>query len=165
MALQWRLSGATRAAVHAALGENSTQVSEVLTSITPVQRGIMMVLFEEGRLTMGELARRLAINPSSATDVIDRLVEHGWVERLPSSTDRRTVEVQLTASAAELAAKAKAATVAGLQSTLAPLDDEDVAILVGLLSRLVLDSPSAGRRTAGPHPGAGAASDHGPEAL
>jgi len=48
--------------------------------------------------------------------------------------------------------------VAGLQSTLAPLDDEDVAILVELMSRMVLDVPHGGRKAGGHHP-----SDRGPE--
>lgn len=157
--LQGRLARASRAAVTSALGESSTKVSEVMTSVTPVQRGILMALVEDGPLSMGELARRLAIIPSSATDVVDRLVEHGWVERHPSSADRRTVSVQLTPSAAELAARVKAAVTAGVQSTLAGLDDDEVATLVGLLSRMVPDSPAARRKAAPPQPGAGTSSE------
>jgi DNA-binding MarR family transcriptional regulator len=157
--LQWRLARARRAAVTSARGESNPKVSEVMTSVTPVQRGILMALAEDGPLAMGELARRLAINPSSATDVVDRLVEHGWVERLPSPADRRTVSVQLTPSAAELAARVRAAVTAGVQSTLAGLDDDEVATLVGLLSRMVPDSPSAGRKAASPGPILGTSSD------
>jgi DNA-binding MarR family transcriptional regulator len=157
--LQWRLARASRAAVTAALGESSTKVSEVLTSVTPVQRGILMALAEDGPLAMGELARRLAITPSSATDVVDRLVEHGWVERVTSPADRRTVSVQLTPSAAELAARVKAAVTAGVQSTLAGLDDDELATLVGLLSRMVPDSPAAGRKAASLRPIVGTGSD------
>ena len=52
-----------------------------------------------GRLTVGELATRLAIKPNSAVGLADRLVEAGLVLRQNSNSDRRRVELTLTPAA------------------------------------------------------------------
>jgi DNA-binding MarR family transcriptional regulator len=50
-----------------------------------------------GRLTVGELAQRLAIKPHSAVGLADRLVEAGLAVRQASAKDRRRVDLALTA--------------------------------------------------------------------
>ncbi|HEX4028059.1 MAG TPA: MarR family transcriptional regulator [Rhizomicrobium sp.] len=49
-----------------------------------------------GRLTVGELAQRLAIKPHSAVGLADRLVDAGLAARQIGSKDRRRVELALT---------------------------------------------------------------------
>jgi DNA-binding MarR family transcriptional regulator len=49
-----------------------------------------------GRLTVGELAVRLAIKPNSAVGLADRLVGSGLIQRQTDSRDRRRVELTLT---------------------------------------------------------------------
>ncbi len=51
-----------------------------------------------GKLTVGELAERLAIKPHSAVGMTDRLVEAGLVVRQASDRDRRQVVLRLTAA-------------------------------------------------------------------
>jgi DNA-binding MarR family transcriptional regulator len=51
-----------------------------------------------GRLTVGELAQKLAIKPHSAVGLADRLVEAGLVARQTNAKDRRRVELTLTAA-------------------------------------------------------------------
>jgi DNA-binding MarR family transcriptional regulator len=55
-----------------------------------------MVLLAQGSRRMSELAEALNIGLSSATSMIDRLVNKGLVERIPDSHDRRLVLCQLT---------------------------------------------------------------------
>jgi len=49
-----------------------------------------------GKLTVGELAERLAVKPHSAVGMADRLVESGLVIRKPGARDRRQVMLSLT---------------------------------------------------------------------
>jgi DNA-binding MarR family transcriptional regulator len=49
-----------------------------------------------GKLTVGDLAERLAIKPHSAVGMADRLVEAGLVVRQASARDRRQVVLSLT---------------------------------------------------------------------
>jgi len=52
-----------------------------------------------GRLTVGELAQRLAVKPHSAVGLADRLVEAGLAVRQTNAKDRRRVELTLTPAA------------------------------------------------------------------
>ena len=45
-------------------------------------------------LTPGQLGDRLALTSGAVTALIDRLEQHGWVERVPHATDRRSVMVR-----------------------------------------------------------------------
>lgn len=49
--------------------------------------------------TMTEMAKRLNVPKQQATKLMDTLVAHGFVERTPRESDRRTVEVRLTQKA------------------------------------------------------------------
>jgi len=48
-------------------------------------------------ITMGELSRSLNVPLSTATRIMDWLVENGYARRLPDPADRRIVRVALTA--------------------------------------------------------------------
>jgi len=52
--------------------------------------------------TMGELSNSISVPLSTATRIVDYLVERGFLERLPDTEDRRMVRVALTASGKEL---------------------------------------------------------------
>jgi|SRR5579871_1118118 len=54
-------------------------------------------LTEQASPTIGMLAEHLLIRHNSAVGLVDRLQDHGWVERVRSMTDRREVRVALTA--------------------------------------------------------------------
>ncbi|MDQ3719601.1 MAG: MarR family transcriptional regulator [Actinomycetota bacterium] len=45
-------------------------------------------------LTPGQLGDRLALTSGAVTALIDRLERHGWVERVPHPTDRRSVVIR-----------------------------------------------------------------------
>jgi DNA-binding MarR family transcriptional regulator len=51
--------------------------------------------------TIGQLAEHLFIRHHSAVGMIDRLAEHGLVERLRGEDDRRQVRVRLTAAGSQ----------------------------------------------------------------
>jgi len=60
----------------------------------------------EGRITtINDLAQQLLIKHNSAVGLVDRLVKEGLARRKPSATDRRTVELQLTARGRTLLSK------------------------------------------------------------
>ncbi|HUE63153.1 MAG TPA: MarR family transcriptional regulator [Rhizomicrobium sp.] len=69
-------------------------------SLSPQQhQALLAIKGSGGRLTVGELAVRLAIKPNSAVGLADRLVESELVLRQTGSKDRRKVELTLTAIA------------------------------------------------------------------
>lgn len=76
--------------------------------ITPLQYLLLIhVKGFPGRhwATVGELAERLQAQHHGVVALISRCEKLGWVERRQGQTDRREVEVHLTASGERMAAK------------------------------------------------------------
>ncbi len=60
---------------------------------------------DDRRVTINDLAQQLLIKHNSAVELVDRLVDEGLILRKASSTDRRKVELRLTARGREVLAK------------------------------------------------------------
>ena len=60
------------------------------------QYTLMEKVDEMGEVNMSVLAERLAVTMGAATNLVDRLVHAGHVERRRSESDRRVVKVELT---------------------------------------------------------------------
>lgn len=70
---------------------------------------VLLHLAERGQMTMGKLAAELGVSRPAATDVVDRLVVLGLVERITTEDDRRKVNIRLTPASEALAESALAA--------------------------------------------------------
>jgi MarR family transcriptional regulator, organic hydroperoxide resistance regulator len=57
---------------------------------------VLFVLWEEGSMTIHELARRVSLGKSTLTNTLDRLEAAGQVVRVRSPEDRRKVLIELT---------------------------------------------------------------------
>ncbi len=64
--------------------------------IKPAQGRILFVLWEDGPLTIQELARRSGLVKSTLTAALDRLEAQGQVVRVRSAEDRRKIHIELT---------------------------------------------------------------------
>jgi DNA-binding MarR family transcriptional regulator len=71
--------------------------------ITMSQAKILLLVESAAELHMSELVRRLGVSVSTISGHVDRLVEHGLLERRSDPADRRQVLVAPTAAAHELA--------------------------------------------------------------
>src|SRR3989475_8581984 len=58
--------------------------------------GVLEVLYHKGELPVCEVQRRILVESSSTTYVVDKLCERGLVRRRPSSADRRVTLLALT---------------------------------------------------------------------
>ncbi len=64
--------------------------------LTQPQFGALECLGHLGPMTIGELCRKHLVSGGNMTVVVDNLQKEGYVERVPSPTDRRSVVVRLT---------------------------------------------------------------------
>ena len=87
---------------------------------------------------MNELARYLELDKSSVTGLVDRAERRGLVRRKVSSTDRRAIEVSITAAGRKLAARAEAAFEERIESLVGILSSTERASLSDLASRIVV---------------------------
>ncbi len=80
--------------------------------LTPQQHQALLAIkgFPGGESpTVGALAKRLQMRHNSAVGLMNRLGEHGYVERLRSKEDRRKVFLEVTAKGDAILAKLTAA--------------------------------------------------------
>jgi DNA-binding MarR family transcriptional regulator len=104
--------------------------------LTPAQIHIVAWLGQDGPLTMGALARRVAVTEKTITGVVDRLERDALVQRARDPADRRVVQVRLAARGAALFRRIDAEIEAKLMALLGLLDAGDRQHLVGMLEKL-----------------------------
>jgi MarR family transcriptional regulator, lower aerobic nicotinate degradation pathway regulator len=88
--------------------------------------------------TINELARLLQLDKSSVTGLVDRAQERGLVQRTASTSDRRSVQVTITAGGRELVAGATAAFEAEIAVLVADLTPSQRTRLSATASRIVI---------------------------
>jgi DNA-binding MarR family transcriptional regulator len=104
--------------------------------VTLHQLGALRHLVKQGPLTMHELATRMEISPSSATQLVDRLVQHGLVDRVPDPADRRVHRLAVSGAAADAVRDFEDDRSRRLAGLLAPLSDEELEIVVSMAQRI-----------------------------
>ncbi|MFI0977694.1 MarR family winged helix-turn-helix transcriptional regulator [Streptomyces sp. NPDC021093] len=72
-------------------------------------------------LTAGAFAKAALVSPGAVTNRIDRLEDKGLVERVRENSDRRSVQIRLTARGTTLAVEALAAHLRDYEEILSPL--------------------------------------------
>lgn len=67
-----------------------------LSEISPAQGRILFVLWNKDDISIQELAKKTSLGKSTLTSMLDRLEQAGFVKRVPSKVDRRTILIKLT---------------------------------------------------------------------
>lgn len=114
------------------IGQTMRDISEGKGS----QRRILIELLETGVITQRELTERLDVQPGSASEVIAKLEAAGLIVRTPSGEDRRTVDIALTESGADMAKRAKEQRNARHMLMFSCLSDEEKSQLLVLLEKV-----------------------------
>jgi DNA-binding MarR family transcriptional regulator len=76
---------------------------ETMPRPTQAQMQLAIELAMEGPATVGELAQRLGVTAPAVSLLVDRMAEHGLLERSRDTEDRRVVWVRLTPVAQTIA--------------------------------------------------------------
>ena len=97
------------------------------SGITPRQFGVLIALYQDGPLTPSALAERISSDRNTLSEMLKRMAARKLISKRSNSEDRRSIQVQITASG-EKALLNVAPAAAELQNALlAPLSKEDRA--------------------------------------
>lgn len=73
----------------------------------PRYEALMLLYYSRrGQLPLGKISDRLQVHRASVTNVIDKLVDHGYVERVSHQEDRRAVLASITPAGKRTARRA-----------------------------------------------------------
>lgn len=113
---------------------NKRVVVQIRTfGLTQAQFSVLECLGHLGPLTIGQICKKMLVTGGNMTVVIDNLVKQELVERLPSQTDRRAIEIRLTEKGQELFDRIfpqHARYVAQIASVLTPQEQEHLSRLL-----------------------------------
>ena len=93
---------------------------------------VLLTFSRDGRLSMSRIGERLMVHPTSATNIVQRLVAQGFVERVPNPADRRGAFAVIT-DAGRAATEAVTRELEAADFGLTMLDAEQHDTLFGLL--------------------------------
>jgi DNA-binding MarR family transcriptional regulator len=105
--------------------------------LSMIQMRLLGVL-RDRKPTMNELGRLLGLDKSSITGLVDRAERRGLVQRVPSTVDRRVIQVSLTGKGRSLASRVEARFATDVAALLEPLSASDRKALTGLASRILV---------------------------
>lgn len=67
-----------------------------ITEINPAQGRIMFALWRNDNIPISELVKQTSLGKSTLTSMLDRLEEAGYIKRVRSTEDRRTIFIRRT---------------------------------------------------------------------
>ena len=114
-------------------------------NLTPVQFGVLNVLYGGKTLEQVEIATQIGIDRNNAADVIRRLERRGLLQRPASTRDRRAKLARITNEGRQLVDAVFPAMVKSQRRFLEPLDDEERSLLMNLMKKLVVKNNAASR--------------------
>lgn len=103
---------------------------------------LIQLMIVGGRLKMAELASTLVVTRGGVTKIVDRLVDAGLVERVPSTSDRRVIYAEVTDEAKRIVREYQPLFDEIARRRLAELlDDAELELLSAHIDRLNCDNP------------------------
>ena len=103
--------------------------------LTYTQYIVLLVLWEQDNITVGDLCRKLYLDNGTITPLLKKLEEHGYVVRERSKVDERVVTVRLTPEGAGL--KEKAADIPWSVGSCVKLTPDEAKTLYSLLYKII----------------------------
>jgi DNA-binding MarR family transcriptional regulator len=77
----------------------ATSIYEEVTEqvdITPQQFGVLLTLYQQGSITLGEITKATRADLSTTGEMVRRMTDRGLVTRAAGKEDRRTVSISIT---------------------------------------------------------------------
>ncbi len=106
-------------------------------SLTPWQFSVLHQLADQPGMPMSELAQIKHLSKSSATQIIERLVKSGFVERANDTHDRRLIRLKLTPVGEKELETMKMVMFKKMQEVFSVLSQEDIQTLIRIQTKLI----------------------------
>ncbi len=104
--------------------------------LTPGQVFMLHLIQQEGQCSQSKLAEHMEVSPSAITIMLDRLENHGYVERKRDSNDRRVVMSELTSTGTETLLRVMRVRQRLVQHCLSKLPAEELDRFINTLEQL-----------------------------
>lgn len=114
-----------------------SKTAERSTGLTGPQLWVLKILANATPQRVSELARHMYLRPATVVGILDRLEGKGLVNRIRSREDRRAVDLYLTETGQQLAARAPEVAQSLLVNGLDKLSDEQFSFVEDGMKQMV----------------------------
>jgi DNA-binding MarR family transcriptional regulator len=104
--------------------------------LTPTQQAVLATLLKHGELSQNYLGRLTAMDPSTISIVVQKLLKNGHIRRRGSKKDQRLAMIRLTDRGVRFAIARLADSMEVARCVLAPLSPPEQKTLMDLLHRI-----------------------------
>ena len=112
--------------------------------LSPTQFAALATILKHGEVSQNHLGRLTAMDPSTISIVMRKLLKHGLITRSASDTDQRLSMIALTGKGTDYTLERLERSVEVGRRFLSPLSPVEQATLLRLLQRINDDDPSNG---------------------
>lgn len=104
--------------------------------LTPTQMAALATILRHGELSQNRLGRLTAMDPSTISIVVRKLLRHGWAKRSGSADDQRLTLIRLTPEGERFTVELLAKSVDVGRQVLAPLSPAEQVQFMDMLHRI-----------------------------
>ncbi len=102
----------------------------------PAQVRVLHYVMQNQPVAVKDIAQSMGTTSSASTQVVDAIVDAGYLTRTSDPSDRRRVVVRLSAKGTSKFRSFRADHLRRVTATIAPLSDRDIASLITLLGKV-----------------------------
>lgn len=106
-------------------------------SLTRSQFELLATIHHTPRATVKNLSKQFSLTPGAISQLVEQVVQQGYIARAPDPEDRRTILLSLTTAGDTLIQKLERERTDILRVTLASLTDDELAAMVTAQKKLV----------------------------
>jgi DNA-binding MarR family transcriptional regulator len=104
--------------------------------LTPTQHAVLAMLLKHGELSQNHLGRLTAMDPSTISIVVRKLLLNGMIQRRATKRDQRLAMIKLTDEGARYSVDRLADSLEVARRVLAPLTPDEQKTLLSLLHKI-----------------------------
>jgi DNA-binding MarR family transcriptional regulator len=108
--------------------------------LTIPQMHILYSLDQNKMLTVKDVSQKMGITSSAATQIIEGLVNAGYIERKADEADRRVVHIQFSSSGEKKFAEFRQAHLQHISRIFSGLSDQELDLLIELPKKILQQS-------------------------
>lgn len=98
---------------------------------------VLDLVYESGSCSMKDIISSFSMPPSTATGLVDRLVDRKYVIRSKSKEDRRRILIKMTTKGKKVYSSFKSGALAQLEDSLKHLTTSELESLLKLINKLI----------------------------
>jgi len=105
--------------------------------LTPEQRSILIILFDDGAMSQREIAELKSMEPSNLTVTLRRLTDKGYITKSTHPTDIRAYLIELTDKAKEICPQLKNLSVQSNGNLLKDISSNELKITLDTIKKMI----------------------------